>query len=42
MHGPSVAAAWLTVLLTGDGDDIGGLLAARRLGVDLTIVLLNN
>jgi 2-succinyl-5-enolpyruvyl-6-hydroxy-3-cyclohexene-1-carboxylate synthase len=34
-----------TVLLIGDvalAHDIGGLLAARRLGLDLTIVLLNN
>ena len=39
------AAGGPTVLLTGDvalAHDIGGLLAARRLGVDLTIVLLNN
>ena len=39
------AAGHRTVLLTGDvalAHDIGGLLAARRLELDLTIVLINN
>jgi 2-succinyl-5-enolpyruvyl-6-hydroxy-3-cyclohexene-1-carboxylate synthase len=39
------AAGAPTVLLIGDvalAHDVGGLLAARRLGLDLTIVLLDN
>ena len=39
------AAGHRTVLLTGDvalAHDIGGLLAVRRLALDLTIVLINN
>ena len=43
--GAAVAAAGPVVLLIGDvalAYDIGGLLAARRLGLALTIVLLNN
>ena len=43
--GVAAAAQGPTVLLTGDvalAHDIGGLLAARRLGVPLAIVLLNN
>src|SRR5438874_6991744 len=43
--GVAAAAAGPVVLLTGDvalAHDIGGLLAARRLNLALTIVLLNN
>ena len=43
--GVAAAGRGPTVLLTGDvalAHDIGGLLAARRLGVALAIVLLNN
>jgi 2-succinyl-5-enolpyruvyl-6-hydroxy-3-cyclohexene-1-carboxylate synthase len=43
--GAAAAAAGPVVLLIGDvalAHDIGGLLAARRLGLKLTIVLLNN
>ena len=43
--GVAAAGQGPTVLLTGDvalAHDIGGLLAARRLGVPLAIVLLNN
>ena len=44
-YGVAAASSGRTVLLIGDvalAHDIGGLLAARRLGLDLTIVLLNN
>jgi 2-succinyl-5-enolpyruvyl-6-hydroxy-3-cyclohexene-1-carboxylate synthase len=43
--GAAVAADGPVVLLIGDVallHDVGGLLAARRLGIDLTIVLINN
>jgi 2-succinyl-5-enolpyruvyl-6-hydroxy-3-cyclohexene-1-carboxylate synthase len=43
--GAAAASGRPVVLLTGDvalAHDIGGLLAARRLGLSLTIVLLNN
>lgn len=43
--GAAAASAGPVVLLTGDvalAHDIGGLLAARRLGLAITIVLLNN
>jgi 2-succinyl-5-enolpyruvyl-6-hydroxy-3-cyclohexene-1-carboxylate synthase len=43
--GAAAAGAGPVVLLIGDvalAHDIGGLLAARRLGLALTIVLLNN
>ena len=43
--GVAAATEGRTVLLIGDvalAHDIGGLLAARRLGLDLTIVLINN
>jgi 2-succinyl-5-enolpyruvyl-6-hydroxy-3-cyclohexene-1-carboxylate synthase len=43
--GVAAATRGRTVLLIGDvalAHDIGGLLAARRLGIDLTIVLINN
>ncbi|HWD69046.1 MAG TPA: 2-succinyl-5-enolpyruvyl-6-hydroxy-3-cyclohexene-1-carboxylic-acid synthase, partial [Solirubrobacteraceae bacterium] len=43
--GVAVASAGEVVLLLGDltlAHDIGGLLAARRLGLKLTIVLINN
>jgi 2-succinyl-5-enolpyruvyl-6-hydroxy-3-cyclohexene-1-carboxylate synthase len=43
--GAAAASLGPVVLLTGDvalAHDIGGLLAARRLGLSLTIVLLNN
>ena len=43
--GAAAASAGPTVLLIGDvalAHDVGGLLAARRLGLDLTIVLLDN
>ena len=43
--GAAAAAAGRVVLLIGDvalAHDIGGLLAARRLGLSITIVLLNN
>ena len=43
--GAAAAAAGRVVLLIGDvalAHDIGGLLAARRLGLKLTIVLLDN
>ena len=43
--GVAAAGPGPTVLLTGDvalAHDIGGLLAARRLGLPLVIVLLNN
>ena len=43
--GVAAASSGRTVLLIGDvalAHDLGGLLAARRLGIDLTIVLVNN
>jgi 2-succinyl-5-enolpyruvyl-6-hydroxy-3-cyclohexene-1-carboxylate synthase len=43
--GVAAAGQGRTVLLIGDvalAHDLGGLLAARRLGIDLTIVLVNN
>jgi len=43
--GAAAASAGPVVLLIGDvalAHDIGGLLAARRLGLSITIVLLNN
>jgi 2-succinyl-5-enolpyruvyl-6-hydroxy-3-cyclohexene-1-carboxylate synthase len=44
-YGVAAAAPGPVVLLIGDvalAHDIGGLLAARRLGLDMTIVVLNN
>jgi 2-succinyl-5-enolpyruvyl-6-hydroxy-3-cyclohexene-1-carboxylate synthase len=44
-YGVAAAAPGPTALLIGDvalAHDLGGLIAARRLGLDLTIVVLNN